>query len=241
MLWKKTWEPEAVLALLGGIVASFFFGSVAVGLLQHAGVAGFKSDASVGSVLLMTWSFHGAALVLGAAFLKFHETSWREVFGPTRWTRCLGLACVALLIAAPIMFGLKYVSLLALDRLHLDTEDQRAVQLILGAKLWVRVYLSVWAVVIAPLAEEFMFRGLLFSLAKRLGWPKVGWYGVSFLFALFHLNAPTFLPLFALALALTWLCEKTDGLLAPVIAHSLFNAVNLVALLLADKYHYLNP
>jgi membrane protease YdiL (CAAX protease family) len=37
-------------------------------------------------------------------------------------------------------------------------------------------------------------------------------------------------PLFALALALTWRYEMTDNLLAPIAAHSLFNATNLVAL-----------
>jgi membrane protease YdiL (CAAX protease family) len=37
-------------------------------------------------------------------------------------------------------------------------------------------------------------------------------------------------PLFALALALTWLYEKTDCLLVPITAHSLFNVTNLVAL-----------
>ena len=44
------------------------------------------------------------------------------------------------------------------------------------------------------------------------------------------MNAPTFVPLFVLALALTWLYEKTDNLLAPITAHSLFNAANLVVL-----------
>jgi len=42
------------------------------------------------------------------------------------------------------------------------------------------------------------------------------------------------LPLFVLALALTWLYEKTGGLLAPVLAHSLFNVANLLLLLFAQ-------
>ena len=39
-----------------------------------------------------------------------------------------------------------------------------------------------------------------------------------------------FVPLFVLALALTWLYEFTDNLLAPIAAHSLFNTANLVGL-----------
>ena len=55
-------------------------------------------------------------------------------------------------------------------------------------------------------------------------------FGVSAIFAGIHFDAGTFAPLFALALVLTWLYEKTDCLLAPITAHSLFNGTNLVAL-----------
>jgi hypothetical protein len=100
---------------------------------------------------------------------------------------------------------------------------------------WTTVYLGVFAVVLAPVAEEFIFRGMLFPFVKQLGFPKLAWFGVSFLFALIHLNAPTFVPLFALALSLTWLYEKTDNLLAPITAHALFNAANLVLLLWQNR------
>ncbi len=234
MLWKKTWEPEAVLALIGGIVAAFFFGNVAVGVLRQAGVAGFKSDDSLGSVLLATSSFQGAAVVLGTIFLKTHDSGWREVLGGASWKRCLALAAVVLAVVAPVIFGLKAISEILMQKLHWPVADQRAVELIVSAKTpWLSAYMVVFAVVLAPLGEEFFFRGLLFSTAKRFGWPRLGWLGVSGLFALIHLNAPTFLPLFVLALALTWLCEKTGGLLAPVLAHSLFNTANLLLLLVA--------
>ena len=83
---------------------------------------------------------------------------------------------------------------------------------------------------LAPVAEEFVFRGVLFPFVRQLGRPKLAWLGVSLLFALVHANVAAFLPLFVLALALTWLYEKTDNLLAPIAAHSLFNAANLVIL-----------
>ncbi len=105
------------------------------------------------------------------------------------------------------------------------SEDQAAVKLLTDAKsVWTVVYLGVFAVVLAPVAEEFIFRGMLFPFVKQLGFPKLAWFGVSFLFALIHMNAPTFLPLFVFALALTWLYDRTDNLLAPITAHALFNA-----------------
>jgi membrane protease YdiL (CAAX protease family) len=231
MFWKKSWEPEAVLALIGGIVAAFFFGNVAVGVLHATGAIGFKTEDSLGTVLLATLSFQGVAVILGTVFLKTHDSNWREVFGETSWERCLALACSTLAVVAPVMYALNYGSQVVLEKLHWPVSYQRAVELILNAKSpWLSAYMVFFAVVLAPLGEEFFFRGLLFSTVKRFGWPKLGWFGVSFLFALIHVNAPAFLPLFVLALALTWLYEKTQGLLAPVLAHSLFNTANLVIL-----------
>jgi len=231
MLWKKNWELEAVLALLGGIFAAFLFGNLAAGLLRHAGVAGFQGEFSVGSVLLATLSFHGAALLLGAAFLKYYDISWREVFNLADWKRSGRLAVLVLLGVAPVVLGLKAVSEWGLEKLHWAVTEQAAVELIFGASAGVRLYLVVFTVILAPLAEEFVFRGLLFSVAMQLGWPKLGWVGVSVFFALMHTSAPIFLPLVVLAMALTWLYVKTESLLAPVLAHSLFNTANLVLLL----------
>jgi membrane protease YdiL (CAAX protease family) len=99
-----------------------------------------------------------------------------------------------------------------------------------------RVYLGAFAVVLAPVAEEFIFRGMLYPFVKQLGSPRLAWVGVSFAFALIHDDAATFVPLFVLALALTWLYEKTDNLLAPITAHALFNATNLIVLCLAEGF-----
>ncbi len=69
---------------------------------------------------------------------------------------------------------------------------------------------------------------MLYPFVKQLGSPRAGVFGVSSVFATVHDDAGMFVPLFVLALALTWLYEKTDNLLAPIAAHSLFNAANLV-------------
>ena len=45
----------------------------------------------------------------------------------------------------------------------------------------------------------------------------------------------SFVPLFVLALAFTWLYQKTDCLLAPIVAHSLFNTTNLIILILQNR------
>ena len=243
MLWKKTWQPETMLMLGGGLLLALFGGNLAAELLRRAGVAGFKTTADPGSVLAATLSFHGAAIVLGIIFLKLHNVSWREVLGldNPNLKRHLLLALGVLVAVLPVMLGLKLISEFALAKMGWPSTDQLAVEMLLGVKsVWLQIYLGIFAVVLAPVAEEFIFRGLLFSAAKKMGWPKLGWLGVSLLFALIHGSAPIFLPLFAFALALTWLYEKTEGLLAPIAAHGLFNAANLTLLLLAQKAGYLH-
>lgn len=229
-----------MLALVGGIMAAYFAANVALELLHRAGVAGFKTLDSTGSVLLATLSFHGPAIVAGILFLKFHGISWREISGldTMKLPKQVLYVVLALAAALPVMFTLKALSVLALEQLGWPIEDQRAVELLLAAKsTGMKIYMGVFAVTIAPLAEEFIFRGLLFSAFKKAGWPKCGWVVVSGLFAGIHASAPIFLPLFVFALVLTWLYERTGGLLAPVMAHGTFNAANLALLVIAEKFH----
>jgi membrane protease YdiL (CAAX protease family) len=237
MLSQKPWRAEAVLQLCAAQVVCLCLGGGAIWLLHNFGVTGFKHDESFGSVLVGTLCFQGAAWLLIPFFLRQHGVGWREAFGfcGPKIKHPLLLALGFIVMFAVVML-LQYLSILVMGKLGWPVEDQAAVKLVTDAKsLWTTVYLGMFAVVIAPVAEEFIFRGMLFPFVKGLGFPKLAWFGVSFLFALIHLNAPTFVPLFALALALTWLYEKTDNLLVPITAHALFNAANF-ALLLWQNY-----
>jgi membrane protease YdiL (CAAX protease family) len=116
-----------------------------------------------------------------------------------------------------------------MEKIGWAPKDEAAVTLVTSATSRVSaIYLDFFAVVLAPVAEEFIFRGVLFPFLKQLGYPKTAWIGVSLLFALVHATPSIFVPLFILALALTWLYEKTDTLLAPIFAHALFNTAGLI-------------
>jgi membrane protease YdiL (CAAX protease family) len=63
-------------------------------------------------------------------------------------------------------------------------------------------------------------------------WGRRSIIGTSLLFAMIHINVwPSPMPLFVLGLALGWVAYRTRNLIAPVILHSLFNAVSAVVLL----------
>jgi membrane protease YdiL (CAAX protease family) len=210
----------------------------AAGLLQKAGFAAFQPPDGFGAVLLGTLSFQGMAWVLIPFFLRQHQADWREAFGfRGPWLqRALRMAVLVVILILPVAWLLEGASAIVLTKSGWPVETQSAVMFLTDAKSWwVRIYLGVFAVVLAPVAEEFIFRGVLHPFVKQLGHPRLAWLGVSALFALIHVNMTALVPLFVLALALAWLYEHTDNLLAPIAAHSLFNAANLVVLLFASK------
>jgi len=224
-----------VLQFCGAQLFCFCLGLMMAGLLQKAGLAAFRAPDGFGAVLLGTLGFQGVAWLLILLFLRQHQAGWREALGfrGPQLPRALLLAVLAVIILMPVALGLQQVSAVVLTKLGWPPEDQMAVTLLANTKSWwMRIYLGVFAVALAPVAEEFIFRGMLYPFVKQLGWPRLAWIGVSFAFALIHDDAATFVPLFVLALALTWLYERTDNLLAPITAHSLFNAANLVILAL---------
>ena len=228
-----------MLQFCGAQLLCFCLGLLIAGSLQKAGIAAFQPPDGFGAVLLGTLGFQGAAWLLILFFLRQHQVGWREAFGfrGPRLPYALLMAVLVVVVLLPVALGLQQVSAVVLTRLGWPPEEQLAVTLLANTKSWwMRVYLGAFAVVLAPVAEEFIFRGMLYPFVKQLDWPRLAWVGVSFAFALIHDDAATFVPLFVLALMLTWLYEKTDNLLAPITAHSLFNVANLVVLFFAQNF-----
>jgi len=233
MLSKKPWQPEFVLLFGAAMFACYGFVAVAALLLQKSGLAGFQNPDDAGFALLGTLGIEGPACIFILIFLRLHKINWRTAFGlrGPYLGRSLLLAVGVLAVALPVVWLLQGFSGLALEKIGAPVESQRAVEIFLGLKSsWFRACFGIYAVIIAPVAEEFVFRGMLYPFVKQLGSPRAALFGVSAIFAAIHFDAGTFVPLFAFALVLTWLYEKTDCLLAPITAHSLFNATNLVAL-----------
>ena len=76
---------------------------------------------------------------------------------------------------------------------------------------------------ILAVAEEFLFRGVIYNyLLRNMSWKKaVAWSSV--VFAVIHLH-PASLPLyFALGALFCWLYRRSGSLLVPVLCHFLYN------------------
>ncbi len=87
-------------------------------------------------------------------------------------------------------------------------------------------------VLLAPVFEEIFFRGLFYpALRRRLG-PRLSIFINGLIFGALHFQPLFILSLVLVGIVLAYLYEKTDSLLAPMAAHSLYNlSVTLISLL----------
>ncbi len=225
-----------MLRLLFGIFVGVFVGTLLTLLVR--GANGTKPELSVGRMLVGVLSFQGVALVLVWRFICGHHLSWAEAFGfRNRPNRALRLGALAVGLFFPVGQLLQLLSIKLLTWLHLDPTAQAAVEVLRGANRGPGlVVFALVTIILVPLAEELVFRGILYPAIKNAGFPRLALWGTSALFATIHFNLASFLPLLLLALVLTWLDERADNLLAPIAAHSLFNAVNLGLFFLSAEF-----
>lgn len=85
-------------------------------------------------------------------------------------------------------------------------------------------------VVVAPFAEEVVFRGVLFSAFRESWgmWPAI--FGSAAVFSAVHVNLYSFVPLFLLGVGLGWLFAESRSLWVSVTAHATFNLLGVVTL-----------
>lgn len=82
-------------------------------------------------------------------------------------------------------------------------------------------------VILAPVAEEFIFRGFFYAVGKRYLGPLASGFVTALLFAAIHLSLTAVAGLFVLAVCLTLAYERTGSLLVPIGMHALFNFTSL--------------
>lgn len=237
-LWlaRRPWNLEQLMRQLGFVIGFFYVGIV-LGMIAHK-VAGVSKPTAI-NMVIGGLSFQGAVLVLGRLFLREHGEGWSTAFGleerPARAVLIgLALGCAFL----PLGWLLQQVSFWAMD--HLGTlgikpVEQETVKALRTTASWAdKGALALVTIVLAPLAEEVLFRGIVYSWIRQVGFPRLALWGTAVLFGMVHLNFVIFLPLMALSIVLTMLYVRTGNLLAPIAAHALFNLLNFLLLQLVS-------
>lgn len=96
------------------------------------------------------------------------------------------------------------------------------------------------AIILAPLFEEIVFRGMVHTVMRRAIGPTHRWAAVfvaALIFTLIHLSVwpPALAGIFILGVVFSWLYERTGSLAPSFIVHAVFNAANCALVLLEAK------
>lgn len=174
------------------------------------------------------------AIAIGVPYLVRRYKTTRVDVGLQRlpeWTD------IALAPAAAIVYLIMSGLLLALATHYFPNLDIKQVQETGFANLATRsqfLLAFITLVVLAPLAEEILFRGYLYGKLRRYASVWLSVLVTSGLFAVAHGQWNVGIDVFALSLVLCTLREVTGSIWAGVLLHSLKNAV-------AFYFLFINP
>jgi membrane protease YdiL (CAAX protease family) len=239
VLSYKPWKNESVLLLISWLIMAFAGGGLLAGIIENVGSHLPRATREFLETIALNVAFQGVSFILVLCFLRKEKLSFTSAFGlkTPPIARSIIIGVVAALFVLPIVWALQEISVYVITELEYTASPQEIIRKIQSGVETPshQIYLFVVAVLIAPIIEEILFRGILYPTVKQLGFPKLAYWGISILFAATHMNLQTFLPLLFLAMLLTLLYEETDNLIAPIAAHSCFNAINFVMLLYNDR------
>jgi uncharacterized protein len=238
VLSEKQWKLEAVLLLVIGLMMSLSIGVLITLAVRQLGPEFSVSQERFMMFVISSVSFQGAGLILTHFFLKQHEVTWTEFLGlrGPNLRRAMILGFGVVIVALPLILGLNEFFRQVITRFHGTPDTQPTMQVLeLSVSLGQRIVFGITAMLLAPMVEEVLFRGILYRAIKQYGYPRLALFGTALLFGAIHLNWMTFFPLASLAVILALLYDRTNNLMAPIFAHSLFNAVNFFSFIYREE------
>ena len=227
--WR--WWEAVIVTILGFVLGSLV--SVPV-FLALGGASGQRMNGPGAAAGAVTYVVLVISLIVWLQVA--HRGWWRSIGWPARGNRLREAASgVGWGFASQI--GITVAAYFVVSALAAisgrDVEVPRQVDPSLTG--WAVVALVVYAVVMAPLAEELVFRGLIFrSVADRRGfWP--GAFASAIPFGLIHVVPGEALDVSVLVvmmmitgLAWAWIHWRHHNLLVNIATHAAFNAVGVV-------------
>jgi membrane protease YdiL (CAAX protease family) len=207
-----------LLAIIAANLASLSVATDALALIEG------QAPSLYGSLVVLTITQAGllavAALFVGAP----RALDGLRLLPAHGLFRSLGLG---VLLAIPAWIGAQLLALIVSRLFELvgmrpdEGIAETAINLVDPAVLIVAL------VVVAPLAEEIFFRGIVYNAWLREYGPWQALIGSALLFALIHGSLFVLLPIFGLGLALALLYRWTSSLPASIAMHATFNGITL--------------
>lgn len=181
-------------------------------------------------------------MIVGTVFLLWYYFAFVEPEGVNRFvnaqTRKLSPACFLWLI--PLTFAVQHATslIMALIAAAAPSAMESYTELVETSGL--TQYSLIWfvaTVILPPLVEETIFRGLILQYLKRAGACFiVANLMQAVLFGAFHMNLVQGIYAGALGFILGYLAWRYESLAAPVVMHALFNLFGTVLIDLENQF-----
>jgi membrane protease YdiL (CAAX protease family) len=212
--------PEAVLA---GVLIFFFLLTISSAVQDPALqfhprnlLANFLLSVFVVLVIVTLLQFRGFDVSALGGFFRIS------------FFRTLGTGAILLFFAYPLIGFSEAINQRVFGG---GSSKQSIVEFFSGSRtIQERILIIVFAVAIAPIVEEFVFRFFIYGVLKRYLGCLLGVILSSLLFAAAHAHLPSFVPLFVLGSCFAIAYEWSGSILVTMTMHSLFNSLTLIAL-----------
>lgn len=241
MLKKKIATPQVPMfpekgfpALWEQLLALFFFliytGATALPLLSDS--AGYTSREPLSTLELVSALASQILIYLPLIILCIVRLPWRPEthIGLKRLVAWLFLALAAIIIPSQILESmgfLQYVAEQTGSPLYQDV-----IYHIAQGSTGARILLIIMAVIVAPLAEECCFRGILYNILKHWGGAIPAMLASALLFSAVHVALPQAVPLFLFGMVQCMAYERAKTLWLPIAIHAVFNALSVLCVLI---------
>jgi len=224
--WFAVALALAVAALMGPVVAVLASGDKSDGELEIEFTAEIFAVQIFAQGLLIT-----LVIVWVVMFRRFDPWLRFGLSAQPVW-KAAALATLWLLMAYMAVAVVSTTALPALKELTgLDLKQQPMVENAPDISDPItRVLMVITLCVGAPIMEELIFRGVLYSVAARFIHPVYACVASAVLFGVIHGNLLSLIPLSVLGILLAEAYRRTGSLLVPIFMHAGFNLISFLVL-----------
>jgi hypothetical protein len=212
--------PEAILS---AVLIVFLLLNIGASV-SHPSID-FSAPTLLGNFLLMLF-----VVLFIVAFLQLRGFDVGSLAGFSRigFLRVLSTGAILLFFAYPLIL---WADIITQRLFGGGSSRQNVVEFFSGSRtIEQRIMIIVFAIAIAPVIEEFLFRFFLYNVFKRYFGRLIGVTFSALLFAAAHAHFPSFVPLFILGSCFAIAYEWSGSILVAMTMHSLFNSLTLAAL-----------
>ena len=221
-----------IIAIVVQLLASLYTGGLGAVLIAFSGVHSYSDFMSAFTDLYMDKDFNAVMMIIYALiticlFGLWYYIKYEADYLPIRHHRFSKknlLSALGIIILVPgaqfaatmICSGMIIIAPKAFERYEHLLE-------MAGMDEKMTFFLFLYSVILGPISEELIFRGVTYSIARRIFrfWPAN--LIQAALFGLFHMNLIQGIYAFALGVLLGYVCEKGKSIYFSLLLHMLFN------------------